>query len=68
MKIIKCNVILLHIMTFYNLITKEIDDFWGSGLNIAGTKHINKTAWPGKNMLVDIITKLSKNKKIKTPV
>ncbi|XP_078334038.1 uncharacterized protein LOC144625729 [Crassostrea virginica] len=36
------------------------DDFWGSGLNIAGTKHTKKTAWPGKNMLEDIITKLSK--------
>ena len=39
------------------------DDFWGSGLNIAGTEHTNKTAWPGKNMLGDIITKLSKKKK-----
>ena len=40
------------------------DDFWGSGLNIAGTKHTNKTACrPGKNMLGDIITKLSKKKK-----
>ena len=39
------------------------DDFWGSGLNIAGTKHTNKTAWPGKNMLGDIITKLSKKMK-----
>ena len=41
------------------------DDFWGSGLNIAGTKHTNKTAWPGKNMLGDIITKLSKKMKKK---
>ena len=38
------------------------DDFWGSGLNIAGTKHTNKTAWPRKNILGDILTKLSLQK------
>ena len=38
------------------------DDFWGSGLNIAGTKHTNQTAWARKNILGDIITKLSHQK------
>ena len=41
------------------------DDFWGSGLNIAWTKHTNKTTWPGKNMLGDIITKVSQKMKKK---
>ena len=36
------------------------DNFWGWGINIAGTKHTNKTARPDKNMLGDIIIKLSK--------
>ena len=41
-------------------VVSTYNNFWGSRQNIAGTKHTNKTAWPGKNRLGAIITKPSK--------
>lgn len=49
--------------SFTLLMEAAFDDYWGSGLDKKGTMYTEMKAWPGKNIMGQILTDIGRSRR-----